>query len=214
MIILGLDIATTCGWALLDTKAERSSTLTGAFYASGDEVGEKYGEFGAFLIPLLRRHSPDFVSIERPLPIVVGQSNQDGEATMNPASAQQMSGLFGAAVGIIWGGYKIPYGTIAPQTWHSKYFEKGFKPPNRMRKVRATGQIVDTGKKDWKRAAIEQALRDKVKLPETKVDGREDAAEAVAVAACWAFCAIPPHSDRLNERKFLALRTGQPSLAA
>lgn len=202
MLILGLDIATICGWALYDTTSQNpSSTRAGAFVAEGDDE-EKYGEFAGFLIPFLRQHKPDFVSIERPM-----------RSVENASTGMVLNGMVGAAVALIWGGYKIPYGTIAPQTWHASYFPRGFRPPNIIIKKRDTGQLVDTGKADWKTAAVDQALRDRITLPATKKAGREDAAEAVGVAVCWKKCFIPPQSNRLNEQKFRALR-GDRAVAA
>lgn len=197
MIICGLDLATTSGYAFRDSDRHRSSIICGTFTVKDYTWEEKYAIAANLFFRLVKEHKPDFVAIERP-EHGVRQFKKKGKAdltgkeetvtTINPA-ALQLTGIAGAVIAIcqIRG---IPYGTIAAVSWRPVYFGKGVKP--------ADG-------KDWKDLAIEYAQREQIALPSTKAEQR-DAAEAVGVCTCWHNCAIP--EIKWMQQRFMELRGG------
>lgn len=195
MLIVGLDIATSAGWALIEPRERPSSWRCGIWKAEGGNGEEKAGHLAMQIIPFMKGHRPDFVAIEMPQRNVqtFGKKRQDmaGEAkemTINP-NALQLSALAGAAVAIL-DAYRIPWGLIASGTWRSAYFGKGVKP---------------AGKDDWKDLAIAHARMQRVELPSTKAAQR-DAAEALGVAVSWERCTFIPAR---HQAAFMALRTGR-----
>ncbi|MBY8918800.1 hypothetical protein KUG85_04840 [Nitratireductor sp. L1-7-SE] len=198
-LILGLDIATSCGRALID-RSERPGTWNcDVWKSAGDNGEEKAGHLAMQMIPYLKANKPDFVAIEMPQRNVqtFGRKRKDmaGEATettINP-NALQLSSLAGAAIAIL-DAYRIPWGLIAPVTWRSAYFGKGVKPQ---------------GKDDWKDLAIQHARMQGIGLPATKAAQR-DAAEALGIAVSWERCTFIP---KRHQQAFMALRTGQARAA-
>lgn len=197
MIIMGLDLATTSGWAVRDSTKHRSSIKSGTFTVKEYDWEAKYGIAANLFYRLLKEYSPDFVAIERPEHGVrqfakKGKKDLTGKEeivqTINPA-ALQLTGIAGAIIGICTL-MRVPYGTIAAVSWRPTYFGKGIKP--------AEG-------KDWKDLAIEYANREQIALPTTKAEQR-DAAEAIGVCTCWHNCAIP--EIKWMQDRFVDLRTG------
>lgn len=190
MLILGLDIATTTGFAWYDDKASMSAIRTGLIKAQGENAEEKAASLALQLRELFyetapsgerRLVKPDFVAIERPLPNIMQFEKftddlVDGQAASNTVNPNQMllPTYIGAAVAII-AAYRIPFETIAPQSWHKAYYGSGFKPPKKFMKIKRHPQ---GGKwvNDWKACAVDRAhaLRIEVK--------NADAAEAVGIA--------------------------------
>lgn len=196
MIILGLDVATTTGFAWYDTTpgVSLSSIKTGILRAQGDEDWQKAGSLAVQLIAELhesvdgtRRRKPlDFVAIERPLPNVMQFEKEshdmvgsESTMTINP-NQMLLHQLIGSVCGIL-AAYKIPHVTIPPQTWRASYFGKGFKPPRKPvkdkhgnQKRNRRGELM--WKNDWKTPAVEKARS-------LRIDVRNaDAAEAVGIA--------------------------------
>lgn len=210
MIIDGLDVATNCGVARIERPGKPSAWVCEAMYSEGDNSEEKAGELG---LMLMRRYKapdnrPDFVAIEMPMRNVMtfkkegkdlaGNNHKD---TINP-NALQLSGLAGAAVCIL-NCYSIPWGLIASKTWRNAYFGKDYTPPKVQKTNKAKTKIWYED--DWKQAAIDLALMQKITLPSRKADQR-DAAEAIGIAVAWEKCTFIPERHR---QRFLDLRTGR-----
>lgn len=188
MLILGLDIATTTGFAWYEPGCSLSTIKTGIIRAVGDDAEQKAASLAMLLIAELheyvmeeqtdadgvkrmvkvRRRKPvDFVSIEQPMRNVVSfkKTRQTltgpvDEQTINP-NALQLEGLVCAAVAII-AAYRIPWECVPSSTWRKHFLGMG----------RAPG----LDRAGWKRAAVDRcrALRIDVK--------NADAAEAVGIA--------------------------------
>lgn len=196
MIVLGLDIATTTGFAWYDASpsVSLSSIKTGLIKAEGKADEDKAGSLAVQLIAELHEHVDgrrvrkpiDFVAIERPLPNVMQFEKETDdlaggsvETTINP-NQMLLHQLIGAACAIL-AAYKIPYVTIAPQSWRASYFGKGFKPPKKPvkdkhgnQKKNRRGELM--WKNDWKTPAIEKARALRIEVRNA------DAAEAVGIA--------------------------------
>jgi Holliday junction resolvasome RuvABC endonuclease subunit len=166
-LILGLDIATTTGFAWYEPGQSLSSVKTGLLKAEGDNAEEKAASLAQQLVALLKPIRPDFVAIEQPMRNVVSfKKTKDTlagpveEQTINP-NALQLSSLCGAAVAII-AAYRIDWETIPSATWRKHFLGEG-RHPGRDRA-------------GWKRAAVDRCrmLRIDVK--------NADAAEAVGIA--------------------------------
>lgn len=197
MIIMGLDLATTSGWAVRDSSKHRSSILCGTFSVKEYQWEEKYPVAANLFYRLVKDHKPDFVAIERPEHGVrqfmkKGRADLTGEeqtvSTINPA-ALQLTGIAGAITAICMM-MRIPFGTVAAVSWRPVYFGKGVKPAQ---------------KQDWKDLAIQTCEREGIQLPRTKAEQR-DAAEAVGICTCWHKCDIP--NIEWMQRRFMELRTG------
>lgn len=197
MIVMGLDLATTSGWAVRDSEKHRSSIKCGVFSVKDYQWEEKYAIAANLFYRLVKDHKPDFIAIERPEHGVrqfkkKGKADLTGEeqtiSTINPA-ALQLTGIAGAVIGISML-MRIPYGTIAATSWRPVYYGKGVKP--------APGS-------DWKKLAIETCERENIVLPPTK-EKQKDAAEAVGVCTCWHKCDVP--QIEWMQKRFMDLRTG------
>lgn len=197
MIIAGLDLATSSGYAFRDSDRHRSSIVCGTFSVKGYDWEEKYAIAANMFYRLVKEHKPDFVAIERPEHGVrqfkkKGKVDLTGQeetfSTINPA-ALQLTGIAGAVIGICML-MRIPYGTIAATSWRPVYYGKGVKPPQG---------------KDWKDLAIEYAQRESITLPSTKAE-QKDAAEAIGVCTCWHKTEVPKIA--WMQRRFMELRMG------
>lgn len=219
MIIEGLDIAASCGVAQVEKPGRLSAARCLCLHAEGENSEEKAGELAWQLMGRWRDagRRPQFVAIEMPLRNVmtfkkegVDLAGQNQKETINPNSLQ-LSGLAGAAVAVL-NCYRIPWGLVASKTWRNAYFGKGFIPPQKWvnEKDRKTGKIIKVPKDDWKQAAIDMAVRERIALPSTKAEQR-DAAEAIGIAWAWEACTFIP---KRHQEAFVALRTGQSRVAA
>jgi len=167
-LILGLDIATTTGFAWYEPGASLSTIKTGLIKAAGDNAEEKAESLGRQLRDMLKGNRPDFVAIEQPMRNVVSfkKTRQTlagpvDEQTINP-NALQLEGLVCAAVAIIGGGYGIPWETIPSSTWRSVFLGFGRRP--------------GFDRAAWKRAAVDRCRMLKIDVKNA------DAAEAVGIA--------------------------------
>jgi len=174
MIILGLDVATTTGFAWYDTDAKSLSAIkTGLIKAEGDNAEQKAASLAQQLVrmfrdPVTREPSlPDFVVIEQPMRNVktFTKRRQDfggevEEQTINP-NALQLEGLVCAVVAIV-AAYRLPWETIPAATWRKAFLGMGRSP--------------GMNRAGWKKAAVDRcrALRIDVR--------NSDAAEAVGIA--------------------------------
>jgi Holliday junction resolvasome RuvABC endonuclease subunit len=173
MLILGLDIATTTGFAWYEPGCSLSSIKTGLIKAEGENAEEKAASLAQQLVALFKPGRPDFVAIEQPMRNVVSfKKTRDTltgpveEQTINP-NALQLSSLAGAAVAII-AACRIPWETIPSATWRKHFLGMGRSP--------------GFDRAMWKRAAVERCrvLRIGVK--------NADAAEAVGIAMAGEAC--------------------------
>lgn len=191
-IILGLDIATSCG-VCWKTSAQPKDWRCYAIQCEGDNSEDKAGDLALALTSEFAIRKPDFAAIEMPQRSVTQFGRKRGddpnapvEQTINP-NALQLSGLAGGAVAAldIAG---IPWGLVAVSTWRSAYFGKGYKPPI-----------------GWKESAVDLAQLQNIILPET-AKARRDAAEAVGIAVAWERCTFIPAR---HHQSFVDLRIGK-----
>lgn len=177
-LILGLDIATTTGFAWYEPGLSLSSIKTGLIKADGESPEAKAASLGDQLRAMFREQKPDFVAIEEPLrnvktfkkTIKTMYGNKVVE-TINP-NQMLLYGLVGAAVTVA-SAYKREWETIPSATWRRFFFGAGFKPPVRIVEKEGEDPVAE---KLWKKAAVDRCrmLRIDVK--------NADAAEAVGIA--------------------------------
>ena len=179
MLILGLDIATTTGFAWYEPGSSLSSIKTGLIKAEGENAEEKAASLAVQLRELFYETrtvdgraervllKPDFVAIEQPMRNVVSfkktretLAGPVDEQTVNP-NALQLSSLSGAAVAII-SAYRIPWETIPSATWRKHFLGMGRSP--------------GFDRAAWKRAAVDRCRAFKIAVKNS------DAAEAVGIA--------------------------------
>src|SRR5690606_26650897 len=67
MLILGLDIATTTGFAWYEPGSSLSSIKTSIINAVGENAEEKAASLAQQMVKMLRETRPDFVAIEQPM---------------------------------------------------------------------------------------------------------------------------------------------------
>lgn len=167
MLILGLDIATTTGFAWYEPGSSLSTIKTGLIKAKGDDAEQLAASLACQIVAIFKETKPDFVAIEQPMRNVkmFRKKRQDfagevEEQTINP-NALKLSSLTGAAVGII-SAYRIPWECIPSQSWRKHFFGMGRNP--------------SFDRAAWKRAAVERCRA-------FRIDVRNaDAAEAVGIA--------------------------------
>lgn len=178
MIILGLDIATTTGFAWYEPGSSLASIKTGLIRAIGESPEEKAASLGKQLHEMFKEMRPDFVAIEEPLRNVKTFKKtiqtMYGPRVIQTVNPNQMLlyGLVGAAVVIVTA-YKKPWETIPSSTWRKCFFGTGFKPPIKLIEKEGEDTVEE---KQWKKAAVDRCrlLRIDVK--------NADAAEAIGVA--------------------------------
>lgn len=198
MLIVGLDIARTCGIGLVRPGQPASTWRALALRAEGDDVWSVVDDYEGALRALLLSEKPDFAAIERPLDVIVDhgaaktnpvtdRAGKPQKRMINAKTTITLSALCGVTIGVL-NSLEIPYGIIAIPTWRKAYFGGGVKP-------------VDG---DWKALAVSWAERQGVLLPPTKA--REDAAEAVGIGVSWQAC---NHIPARHHRAFMNLRTGR-----
>lgn len=195
MNIMGMDVATSTGIARIETGRPASEWRCLAVECEGENGEDKAGDLAVYLYGEILASRPAFVAIEMPQRSVAqfGRKKRDPltgeertEQTINP-NALQLSALAGAVVAVL-DICRVPWGLIAPVSWRSAYFGKGYKPAQ-----------------DWKQSAIEMARLQKVPLPAT-VKAQRDAAEALGIAVAWQRCTFIPARHRAA---FMDLRTGK-----
>lgn len=178
MIILGLDQAQTCGFAIYDTNAPLSAIRVGVIRAK-EEKSDKYEDMsarlGLELMKLLKVERPDFVALEQPIRTMPGGGGKvkakvkfmGEEQTVEKAVGGGMNAVIssnqmtGAAAAIV-GAFRIPFMTIAPVTWRKTFLGFGTRP----------GWERD----DWKGATRARCTALKIKVT------NNDQSDAVGVA--------------------------------
>lgn len=178
MIILGLDQAQNCGFAIYDTNAPLSAIRVGVIRAK-EEKSDKYEDMsarlGLELMKLLKVERPDFVALEQPIRTMPGGGGKvkakvkfmGEEQTVEKAVGGGMNAVIssnqmtGAAAAIV-GAFRIPFMTIAPVTWRKTFLGFGTRP----------GWERD----DWKGATRARCTALKIKVT------NNDQSDAVGVA--------------------------------
>lgn len=179
-VILGLDVASTTGFAWYDTGASLSAIKTGLIKSTGDNAEEKAASLALQLVAMLKAEKPDFVAIEEPLrnvkmfkkkgkPDLAG--NRQDEDTINP-NALMLEGLVCSAVAIV-AAFRVPWATVSAQTWRKAFLCMGRSP--------------GFDRAAWKRAAVERCRAFRIDVKNA------DAAEAVGIAFAGAGCQAFKH---------------------
>lgn len=200
MLIVGLDVATKTGVCFMDTALPPSHWRVLTVESEGENAEDKAADLALFLFERFQARRPDFVAIEMPQRIVTQHDRtvRDPETgldkqvkTINP-NALQLSALAGGAAAACEI-CRVPWGLVAVGTWHSAYYGKGWRPAD----------------ENWKQAAVDRAILQKIPLPGS-VQAQRDAAEAVGVATAWQRCTFIPERW---QRAFMDLRTGKARAA-
>jgi len=178
LIILGLDQAQNCGFAIYDTNAPLSAIRVGVIRAK-EEKSDKYEDMsarlGLELMKLLKVERPDFVALEQPIRTMPGGGGKvkakvkfmGEEQVVEKAVGGGMNAVIssnqmtGAAAAIV-GAFRIPFMTIAPVTWRKTFLGFGTRP----------GWERD----DWKGATRARCTALKIKVT------NNDQSDAVGVA--------------------------------
>lgn len=188
-LIIGFDPSKGSGYALLDTAKDFSAIETGVMempakadaYFTADQIGLK-------VTALLRKckdergQYPDFAVLEQQIEtqVSMGGRGQSFAGSIYPWIAT-------SAIVATLANFKIPYGTLMPASWRKSFYGQGYKPP-----------LDKNGKKDWKNAAIARCEEMGISLPTRKALA-DDAAEACALAICWASRDMNLHARRYQE---------------
>ncbi len=175
--VLALDVSKSAGWAVFVTNRHVSSIVCGVMDFP-DKASVEYcaDQMGLKIKDLIREHSPDFVVLESALKMSPGGTLATIISCM----------LHGAVLSTV-ANFGIPWGTISSQTWRSMFFGKGFKPPQKIHKLKKPDP--KTGKMErvenlWKEAVVSQCELEGIPLPSKKTVAH-NAAEAAAIAICW-----------------------------
>ncbi|MEC9244647.1 MAG: hypothetical protein VYB05_07745 [Pseudomonadota bacterium] len=173
-LILGLDIATTTGFAWYDTDASLSAVRPGSFKIEGECYEARAGEMGQSIIKMVKQTRPDFVVIERPARNVMQHrkktndfAGEHEEMTINAGTALLLNQLTGAASAIVRA-YQIPFEIVAPETWRKQFLGFGRRP--------------GWSRKDWKKAARDRCRQLRITVT------NDDQADAVGLAFAGPSC--------------------------
>lgn len=172
MIVIGLDIATTTGFALYDTERDPSTIKAWSTKLKGESSEENAGLLAIELVKVIREHKPRMFMIETPLKMVTSFAKKpkanlfgggDGaeEKTINPAAVIVPNQLTGAAIGIIFA-YQLGWQMISSAAWRKQFLGYGRQ-------------------KGWQRADWKKAARERCNMIGVKVTN-DDQGDAVGVA--------------------------------
>lgn len=139
MIILALDVASKCGWAVYDTDRPPSAITSGSLQFVGDNAFEKVADMRRKLPRLIREKKPDFVAIEAPLahiPTFTKKTKtmfgeEEESSTINPGTIMQLNRLAGAAQMAVVG-QNVQCVEVRAQTWQ-KVIPAHIKGPTKKR---------------------------------------------------------------------------------
>lgn len=172
MRILGLDVATTTGWAFYDPALPMAAIVSGSFRVQGKTPEEKAYDIASRMIRLFKEHKkPDFIVIEQPIRTAPVQKKAQKFMGQDTGAFQAQAGglnavissnqLVGSIVGLIRG-YGLSFEMVGSSSWRSNSF--GF------------GTRKGWQRQDWKRHA-------KDRCAQMRIDVRNaDEAEAVWIA--------------------------------
>lgn len=235
IVILGLDVATTTGWAVRYSWKNPSAIKCGTFYvgenSKGDKISweEKYALAANCVYNLIREHNPDFVAIEAPEHSIRRYGKSSGNkidvAAIKAFIARLTSVMFkhgldsNEAVGLM--------SKIGASTNNSNQMQLAglvgsvigvcmnmgvaFGTIGSRSWHRIYGDVKPSDGQDWKDIAIERCERDGIPLPRTKKEQR-DAAEAVWISGYWTKCKLP--NFQWVQDRFKALLTEADKIAA
>lgn len=186
MIIIGFDPSKSTGWSLYDTDKHYSAITCGVLemppkadaYYTADQLGLKVTEL---LKACKEKHHrlPDFAVLEQQIEAqaAVSGRGQSFAGSIFPWIAT-------SAIVATLARFKIPYGTLMPSTWRKMFFGAAYN-----HKMPAA---------EKKKACIAECERLGIELPRTKALA-DDAAEACALAICWASKDMNLHARRYEE---------------
>jgi hypothetical protein len=238
IVILGLDIATTSGWAVRYSWKDPSAILCGTFYVgkndSGDETKweEKYALAANHVYKLLKEHKPDFVAIEEPEHRIrrFGKK-QDPKKPIDFAAIKAFIARLSAlmfkhgmeskeAVGFM--------SKLGGATSNSNQMQlsgligavvgvcMNMGTPYGTVTARSWHAIYGKGVKpaegqDWKDIAIARCEQAGITMPST-IKERRDACEAVWISGYWHKCDLP--NFKWIQERHKALRSDAAKIAA
>lgn len=170
-IFLGLDAASTTGFAYYDDQGSFSAIKAGVLRAQGTGFEDRASYLGRELFKMLKDNRPDLIAIEQPLRMLPGGGRRTvkfmGEEEEAPASgggtnalilSNQIVQAYCTAARI----KAIPFALISSATWRAHFL--GF------------GRRTGFDRKAWKKAARDRCAALKI------VVTNDDMAEAVGVA--------------------------------
>jgi hypothetical protein len=197
-VILGLDISKTTGWAIFETWADPSKIATGII-SFPEKASIEYcaDQMQAKLADLLKNYKkanpataemPDGAEID----FAVIETALKASPKKDSSSIVSSCMLHGAVLATL-SRFKIPWGTIASQSWRSHFFADGFKPPQKMIINKKTGK--PRFENDWKTPVVNACERDGISLP-PQTTLAHNAAEAAAIAQLYFLKEVKHHAGR------------------
>lgn len=127
MRVMGLDPATSLGWALYDTDRAPSAIVAASVRFDGENGFAKVSDIRRKLPKLIREHHPDFIAIEAPLEIapqfkkktktMFGDEVEE-TTTINSRTIAQLNKISGADCMVVMG-QNIPCVEVRAQTWQT-----------------------------------------------------------------------------------------------
>lgn len=230
IVVLGLDLATNCGWAVRYSWRSPAAIKCGVFSVGENNAGdkaeweEKYALAGNQVYRLIKEHRPDFVVIEQP-EHNIRKFVRKGSGKVDHAAIQAFIGRLSGVL------FKHGLGSSQAAAAVSS-IAGGSSNSNQMQLAGIAGAAVAAciisgtpygmigsrawhslayrdGTKpgdgeDWKDVAIRHCELEHIELPRTKTDKR-DAAEAALISGCWVKCDLP--NIKWMQDRWIALRT-------
>lgn len=169
MKILGLDLSTKPGAAILDTRGDYSGIMCQFYVLEGETDFHRFASAGRLVRELLNTYKPDFVVIETPL--------QGGKNVRAVVDMNFIAGSVASVLDIM----KIGYGLVSIPTWRKAVYGEGFKPAV-VQRIKRNGETV-TEKEDWGDIAVRKCRSLGIDLPAGK--DAHNAAEAALIAISW-----------------------------
>lgn len=236
LVIMGIDPATTTGWAVRFSWRDASAIETGVFYVgkndSGDKLEweEKYALASNCTLKLIDLYKPDFVAIEEQERHFRKYGKKaDGNKVIDRSAVasfiQKLAGVMNkhgldspqavAIMQAIGGGTSnsnqmqlqgIVGGIIGACMCRAVPY--GTIPSRTWHSVWYRDGTKPGPGEDWKDLAIRTCELEQIPLPSTKAEQR-DAAEAVGISACWFKCDLPNFKwvhDRVTSMKSYAAK--------
>lgn len=230
IVIMGLDLATNCGWAVRYSWRSTAAIKCGVFSVGENNAGdkaeweEKFALAGNLVYRLIKEHCPDFVVIEQP-EHNIRKFVRKGSGKIDIAAIRAFLGKLSSV--LFKHGLNSPQAAVAVSA-----IAGGTSNANQMQLVGIAGAAVAAciisntpygtigsrawhslayrdGTKpgegeDWKDVAIRHCELEHIPLPNTKA-GKRDAAEAALISGCWVKCDIP--NIKWMQDRWVALRT-------
>lgn len=190
MLILGLDPASSFGWAFYDTKLPYTAIESGKLeLPKGDDIRifDKIFAIRVMLFPFLRGdmtagRRPDFVAVEGPLAITL----KDSAVT---STAGQVAGATTMAVLA----YNIECEQVLPQTWRTII-------PKRIVQRFPTTKDMEDDERTKRNKAMVKMMLDELGVVSPNIDSRDAAAIAI-----WARFKSPRLREAFPDETMLAV---------